>query len=108
MRVRLKGINCIRKRLAGGQEVVYWYAWKSGPRLRGEPGSPEFIASYNEAAARKITPPTGVLLSVLHSYQASENFRQLAKSTRRSYLALIKRIESKFADFPLAALTDRR
>ena len=49
MRFRLKGINCVRKRLASGRDVTYWYAWKSGPALRGEPGSPEFISSYNEA-----------------------------------------------------------
>jgi hypothetical protein len=108
MRLRLKGINCVRKRLASGREVVYWYAWKSGPALRGEPGSPEFIASYNVAVACKVTPRAGVLLSVLQGYQASENFRQIAESTRRSYTALIKRIETKFGSFPLSAMTDRR
>lgn len=108
MRVRLKGLNSVRKRLADGSWRTYHYAWKGGPPLRGEPGSPEFIASYNQAAARKVTPPTGVLLSVMQGYQASEDFRQLADSTRRSYVALIKRIESKFSDFPLSALTDRR
>ena len=108
MRLRLKGINCVKTRLASGRVVAYWYAWKSGPRLRGEPGSPEFIASYNEAVAQKITPPSGVLMSVLQGYQTSENFRQIAKSTRRSYIALIKRIEAKFGSFPLSAMTDRR
>jgi integrase len=108
MRVRLKGINRVKKRLSSGRVVVYWYAWKSGPALRGEPGSPEFIASYNEAVARKVTPSTGVLLSILQGYQASENFRQIAESTRRSYVALIKRIETKFGSFPLSAMTDRR
>ena len=44
----------------------------------------------------------------MQGYQASEDFRQLADSTRRSYVALIKRIEKKFANFPLTALTDRR
>ena len=41
-------------------------------------------------------------------YQASEDFRGLADSTRRSYVALITRIEKDFGDFPLSALTDRR
>ena len=57
MRLRLKGINVVRKRLADGSLRVYHYAWKGGPALRGEPGTPEFIAGYNEAAARKATPP---------------------------------------------------
>jgi integrase len=106
--MRLKGINSITKKLADGTRRTYWYAWKGGPPLRGEPGTPEFVASYNEAAARKVVPPRGTLLSVLQGYQASEDFTGLAASTRRSYVALIVRIEKAFADFPLAALTDQR
>jgi integrase len=108
MRIRLKGINVVRKRLADGSTRAYYYAWKGGPALRGEPGTPEFVASYNDAVARKVAPPRGRLLSVLQAYQASEDFRGLAGSTRRSYVALITRIEGAFSDFPLAALTDRR
>jgi hypothetical protein len=108
MRVRLKGINSKRKRLADGSWRTYYWAWKGGPALRGEPGTPEFVASYNEAVARKVTPPRGTLFSLLHQYQASEDFRALANSTRRSYVPLIARIEKHFGDFPLAALTDRR
>ena len=59
MRIRLKGINVVRKRLADGSVRAYHYAWKGGPALCGEPGTPEFIASYNDAAARKVTPPRG-------------------------------------------------
>jgi integrase len=108
MRVPLKGINSKRKRLADGTWRTYYWAWKGGPPLRGEFGSPEFHASYNEAVAKRITPPTGKLLSVLARYQASEDFRGLADSTRRSYIPLIARIEKSFSDFPLAGLTDRR
>jgi hypothetical protein len=87
---------------------TYWYAWKGGPRLRGEPGTPEFMASYNDAVARKVAPPRGVLLGVMQQYQASEDFRLLADSTRRSYVPLIARIEKRFGDFPLPALDDKR
>ena len=52
MRVRLKGLNSKRKRLADGTLKTYYYAWKGGPPLRGEPGSPEFVACYNEAVAK--------------------------------------------------------
>ena len=108
MRIRLKGINSITKRLADGSIKTYWYAWKGGPPLRGDPGTPEFIASYNEAVARKVVTPQGTLLSVLQAFQASEGFIGLAESTRRSYVSLIKRIEKEFSDFPLSGLTDRR
>ena len=108
MRVRLRGINQVTKRFADGTQRTYWYAWKGGPPLRGEPGTPEFVASYNEAISNKVTPPRGNLLSVLQQYQDSEDFRALADNTRRSYVALITRIEKRFGDFPLSALTDRR
>jgi integrase len=107
MRVRLKGINSYTARLADGTKKT-WYAWKGGPRLRGEPGTAEFIASYNEAVSRKIAPQRGTLLSLLQQYQASEDFRLLADSTRRSYVPLIIRIEKNLGDFPLSALSDRR
>jgi integrase len=108
MRVRLRGINSKRKRLADGSFKTYYWAWKGGPPLRGEPGSPEFIASYNEAVARKVMLPRGALFSLLQQYQDSEDFRLLADSTRRSYVPLIARIEKAFGAFPLSALTDRR
>ena len=111
MRIRLKGIkgiNSITKRLADGTCRTYWYAWKGGPPLRGEPGTPEFIASYNEAAARKVVTPQGTLQSPLRAYQASAEFSGLAERTRIDYVKHIKGIEKELGDFPLSGLTDRR
>ncbi len=108
MRVTLRGINSVTKRLADGTLRTYWYAWKGGPSLGGQPGTPEFLASYNEAISRKVAPPRGTLLSLLQQYQGSEDFRGLAHNTKRSYVALISRIEKRFGDFPVSALTDRR
>src|SRR5262245_12853504 len=108
MRVRLKGINSITKKLADGTRRTYWYAWKGGPPLLGEPGSTEFVHSYNEAIARKVIPPQGVLLSILQGYQASAEFLGRAERTRADYIRHIKPIEKEYGDFPLSALTDRR
>ena len=108
MRIRLKGINSVTKALADGSKRTYYYAWKGGPPLCGKPGTPEFVASYNEAVARKVAPPRGTLLSVMQSYQLSAEFLGLAEVTRKGYVWHIKRIENEFGDFPLAALTDRR
>jgi hypothetical protein len=108
MRVRLRGINSKRKKLADGSFKTYYWAWKGGPPLQGEPGSAEFVASYNEAVAKKVMPPSGKLLSVLHAYQASDDFLDRAERTKLDYVRQIKLIERKFADFPLSAMTDRR
>lgn len=108
MRVRLKGLNSVTKRLADGRTVSYYYAWKSGPPLRGEPGTPEFIHSYNQAIARKVVLPQGALLRILQSYQVSGEFLGRAERTRSDYIKQIKIIEREFGDFPLSALNDRR
>jgi hypothetical protein len=108
MRVRLRGINSKRKRLADGSYKTYYWAWKGGPPLRGEPGTPEFIATYNEAVAKKVRLPSGTLLSVLQAYQASDDFLDRAERTKLDYVRQIKLIERDFGDFPLSAMTDRR
>jgi integrase len=109
MRVRLRGINRVTKRLADGTRRTYWYAWKGGPPLRGTPGTPEFIASYNEAVAAKVAPPTGVLLALLFRFQESAEFQfGISPRTRRDYVKQIKRIEKAFGDFPIKALDDPR
>jgi integrase len=110
MRMQLRGINCVTKRLADGTRRTYWYAWKGGPPLHGEPGTPEFVASYNEAVAKKkITPPTGVLLALLFRFQESAEFQfGISERTRRDYIKQIKRIERDFGDFPIKALDDPR
>jgi integrase len=109
MRVLLKGIHASPKRLADGTQKTYYYAWKGGPPLRGEPGSPEFVASYNEAVAQKVPPSTGTLLALLFRFQKSGEFQfSIEPRTRRDYIKQIKRIERAFGDFPIKGLADTR
>ena len=70
--------------------------------------SPEFHNSDNEAVAQKVAPSPRNALEHPAQYQASEDFRGIADRIKRSYVALIVRIEKAFADFPIATLTDRR
>jgi integrase len=98
MRINLKGLFWATSRLADGTRRTYWYAWRGGPRLRGEPGSPEFVASYNEAVATRITAPEGRLLALLQEYQRSTDFGGLRDRTRAQ----------RFGDMPIKALADPR
>jgi integrase len=108
VRVQLKGINPVKRKLASGEVVTYYYLGKGGPRLRGEPGTPEFMASYNEAVAAMHKPPQGVIMSILQGYQTSSDFRDLRPRTQADYKKHIKIIERDFGDFPLTALEARK
>jgi integrase len=104
MRIEIKDINWTVAKLADGTEKTYWYAWRGGPRLQGEPGSPEFIGSYNAAVATKVVAPEGRLLRLLQDYQKSQDFLGLRDRTRADYIKQIQKIEVKFGDCPLKAL----
>lgn len=108
MRVKLKGINRVKKKLANGSVATYYYAWKGGPRLDGTPGSPEFHASYNAAVEAKRPRHAGSLQSILDAFEVSADFERLAAKTRADYKRHFRKIEAEFGDFPIKALEDRR
>jgi integrase len=111
--VRLKGLNRNRKRLKDGSFIVYWYAWKGGPRLDGEPGSPEFIASFAAAVKERKAPRNDNLAGLVADYRASPEFAKLADSTRAEWSRWLDRIAATQADsdigaLPVSALDDHR
>lgn len=108
MRIRLKGIARTRKRLATGEYRIYWYAWRGGPRLQGNPGSPEFIASYNTAVSARLPTPKSNLAWIIDSYENSVAFHGLAPKTKKDYKRFLASICNKFGDCPTEALNDRR
>jgi integrase len=97
--------------LADGTRKTYWYAWKGkgAPRLRGEPGSPEFSVSFNAAHAAKIVQPTGVLSELTRYFEGASEFKdEIGERTQDDYRKHIAAIEREFGDLPLAALDDKR
>ena len=108
MRVVLKGIHRVRRSLASGEVKTYHYAWRGGPQIKAKPGTPEFVAAYNDAYTQLRRPAAGSMMSVTATFKAAPEFTRLAPTTRRTYLTYITLIENEFGDLPLAALADRR
>lgn len=109
MRIRLKGLNRIRKKLADGTSITYYYAWKGGPRLDGNPGTPEFISSYNTAVAeRKGRHRKETLRWVIDDYLGSADFKTLSDRSRKDYAVHARHIDAEFGDMPVKLLQDRR
>jgi integrase len=108
MRVNLKGIHSATARLANGERVKYYYAWKGGPRLKGEPGSPEFLASFEAARRARRDPTAGTFHAIICGFKSSPDFTRLRDRTREDYSKQIKRIEVAFGDLPVDALLDAR
>lgn len=108
MRNPFKGLNRVPKRMADGSTKTYFYAWKAGPRVQGEFGSPEFHASYAEAWASRLRARTDTLQHVFDEFRTSPDFSALAPRTQKDYSKHLLALEREFGDMPLVALEDRR
>jgi integrase len=108
VRVRLKGTATTTATLASGARITYYYAWRGGPRLVGQPGSPEFLASYEAAHRNRRTPDRSLFRSIVVAYLASPEFAKLSDRSAADYRHHLTKIELAFADLPIAALEDPR
>jgi integrase len=109
VRAKLDGVFPTYKNLKDGTRRTYWYHRATGKRLRGEPGSSEFISDL--AAAEKLISDrlAGTLNNLIRGYTLSVEFEEnLAPSTRTEYKRMLTKAESEFGNMPLAALDDPR
>lgn len=95
--VDLKGIHEVTSK---GR--TYRYAWRGGPRLEGEPGSDEFLKSYQDAIDSRRIPDAGKFRALVTLYKASPDYQKLADSTKRNWSAWLDRISNKFGDLSIA------
>jgi integrase len=97
VRIHLKGIAKVQ---AKGR--TYYYAWRGGPRLKGEPGSPEFVRSYNETIESHRLPDKQRFRSIVVRYKGSPEYLSLANSTRRNWSPWLDRIAKHFGELRIA------
>lgn len=93
-RVVLKGVLTVRSK---GR--VYHYAWRGGPRLPGDPGSPEFMAAYAEAQASRKLSDDGKVRGLVALYRASPAFTGLAPTTQKIWNRWLDRIVDRFGEY---------
>jgi integrase len=108
VRIRIRGVNTVRKRLADGSVGIYYYHRASGLRLQGQPNSPEFLVSFAEAERSLAQRNRGTLAGLIRAFDASTELARKAESTRKEYRRMFRVIEDAFGDAPLAAVEDPR
>jgi integrase len=97
MKVELRGLHKLRIK---GR--TYYYAWRGGPRVHGDPGTPEFMASYNQAIEDRRTPELGRFKSVVVRYKASPDYKELADSTRLRWAPWLDQVADHFGELRTA------
>lgn len=110
----IKGLHKVTARVADGSRRTYWYAWKGGPRLEGEPGTPAFEASYRRAIRRRNQARHGdTLAGLAAAYRASPEFENRSASTLREWSRHLDMIQADdgplaIASLPVTGLGDPR
>lgn len=106
--MRVKGIHSTFKRLADGKTKVYYYAWKGGPRITADPGTPDFWAAYNKIIATRREHAIGSLGDVIDDYLVSGEFKKVSSSHQRALRSYLELIRKEFGTMPLRVIEDRR
>lgn len=89
--VELKHLHIVRSK---GREYVY--AWRGGPRIEAERGTPEFMRAYTAAIEEHRIPNREKFRAQIQLYRGSEAFKKLAPTTRRIWGRWLDTIEAHF------------
>lgn len=102
--VDLKGVHKVK-----AKSHVYYYAWrgKGAPKLRGEPGSPEFVASLQEAHASRTRGDKTKISGLCAMFRASDAWngrgpKPIGEKTKASWTRWLDRIQEEFGDLRIA------
>jgi integrase len=95
VQIDMKGVYRVKSK---GRE--YFYAWRGGPRLSGEPGSAEFLHSYTDALASRHAPDKSLFASVRIDYKTGP-FLEIADSTKRVWTPWLDEVGLAFDPLPL-------
>jgi integrase len=108
MKIDLKGIHKVKGKLADGTYATYYYAWRGGPRLMGEPGTRDFLRSFDKALdeLRKAKQPENRFASIVTKFKTTDEYKRLSGRTRLDYAKVLDRIIDKFGTMPLAAFSE--
>ena len=101
------GLHRQRKMLKGGLKL-YYYAWRAGPRLPGEPGSLEFEEAWNSLrGAPRPAGPITQFSDLITTYRKLGLTQDKSDKTIRDYRRFLDDIEDRFGDYSVAAMEDK-
>lgn len=88
---KLKGIFKVR---AKGH--VYYYAWRGGPRIEADFGTPEFLQEFLDARSPLAGLDRRKFSAWVSLYKASDQYNELSDSTKRNWGPLLDEIKIYF------------
>lgn len=91
--VEIKGLFWVKSK---GKN--YYYAWKGGPRVHAEYGTPEFWLEVQEARDPLINADKRKFKAWITLYKASDEYKDLADTTKRVWSKWFDHIRDEFGE----------
>lgn len=106
MLVELIGVHKVKRKLADGSVRVHYYAWRGGPKIKAEFGTPAFAAEFHrhkaEAEEKNVyTIETLIELFTGPDGNPNEDWTALAETTRRDHEYAFKLIKGEWPSLPV-------
>ncbi len=100
MRVVIRDIHTVKVK---GR--TYYYHRPTKTRLRGEPGSPEFMADLAKVAEKPAAGQPGTFRELVDIYRQTPEFKGLAPRTRADYRKVLDYLDTRIGDWPVEDVT---
>lgn len=94
----IKGVHVVT---AKGRRYVY--AWRGGPRLQSEPGTPEFTQELADLLSARRTPDQSKMHGLVALYRSSDDWKDLSDKTRKNWTPFLDSIQTEFGRMSIAA-----
>lgn len=97
-KVDLKEVHRVVSR---GRTYIYAWRGRGAPRLYSEPGSPEFVEELAAALAQRKLGDASKVSGLIARYRASDDYRDLADTTKRNWDRWLDRVGEHFGALSL-------
>jgi len=104
VRVRLRGVNVVRRYRKDRSFAIYYYHRATGTQLKGRPGTPEFIESYAAAERHLRERAKGTICDLIRRFENSPAFDK-AETTKAEYRRKFKIVERRWGGAPISSFT---
>ncbi|OJU53007.1 MAG: hypothetical protein BGO02_06635 [Brevundimonas sp. 67-6] len=95
----IKGVHVVRSK---GR--TYTYAWRGGPRIHSEPGSPEFVAELASLTVGRQSLDASRMASLCAAWRGSDHWqKEISAKTRQNWSPWLDRIQEHFGKTSISA-----
>src|SRR5215471_19318544 len=96
----VKGLHRLKEKKTG--KVKYVYAWRGGPRLDAEEGTPAFWALYDAAIRELHLPDQSKFRALVSDYKTRGGYEKIGDKTKKQWSRWLDRIAAYFCDLSIA------